>query len=348
MGVERVVRAGAFGLSIAISSVGHAQPQDDAALANVPEDKPRAPARPGSPWPSLQQPRAPVTASVREPEAQPEPEPTFTTEELRQRFPDLQLRNTHPPTLTFGLGSVYPFQAFALGVGFDVYALPRLRLSVVGSLGATPIVNEKWRFSVYADVAVGVVLLRSSSQAFAHLPMLSPRPRRSTRSTFERALLGEEPPPTIRAQVPSAHSLELAAGAFTGLYSLYRCTAHCDEDPVLVEHSNEDASLQTTFLYAGLRYVYYRWASSEQASFRSVGAFEAEVDALTNPFTPHAVDVFNIYEEHPAYNPVGVRVILRIPTIKCAAKGPCFGLDLMGGYLPSPADATFSINALLW
>lgn len=340
MGVVRVACAGAFGLSVAIASAGYAQPQDDAALADVPDEKPRAAAQPGSPWPSLGQ-RAPAAPPA------PDPEPTFTTAELQQRFPDLQLRVTHPPTFSLGLSSIYPFQAFALGLGFDVYALPRLRLSVATAAGATPIVNEKWRFSLYADVAVGVVLLRSTNQTDASIPMLSARPRRPTRSTFERAMFGEEPPPTIRAQVPTSHSLELAAGAFTGLYSLHRCTAHCD-DPVLVEHTNEDASLQTTFLYAGLRYVYYRWASSERAPFRSVGAFEAEVDALTNPFTPHDSDVFNNYNQHPSYNPVGVRVTLRIPTIKCAAKGPCFGLDLMGGYLPSPADATFSINAMLW
>jgi hypothetical protein len=79
-----------------------------------------------------------------------------------------------------------------------------------------------------------------------------------------------------------------------------------------------------------------------------VAAFEGEVDALTNPFTPHASDVFDNSNQHPSYEAVGVRVKLRVPAIKCAARGPCLGLDLMGGYLPSPAGPTFSISALVW
>lgn len=343
MRVDRVACAGGCALIIAVSCVGQAQPQDDAALADVPHDKPRAANRPGSPrsYSGLSR------AQAATPEAEAEAEPTLTTGELRQHFRDLELTVARPPTLTVGLATIYPFEAFALALAFDVYVVPRLRLSLVANPGLAPDINRKWRFSGYADAAIGLVLVSANSQTYASVPLLSKRPRRSKRSTFERLMLGEEPPPTIRAQVPSSHSLELAAGAFSGRYPLYRCTAHCDEDPVVVEHTKEDASLQTTFLYAGLRYVYYRSASSKRAPFQSVGAFESGVDALTNPFTPHDENVFDIYDEHPSYNPVGVRVTLRLPAMTCGPKGPCLGLDLMGGYLPSPAGPTFAISFLM-
>ena len=137
------------------------------------------------------------------------------------------------------------------------------------------------------------------------------------------------------------------AGTFTGLYPLYRCTADCDQNPILVPHTVEDASLRVTLFYAGLRYVYYRSASSEQAPFRSRAGFEAAVDALHNPFTVRDAGLFNIYDGHPSHDPIGFRVKIGLPTLKCIANGPCLGLDLMGGYLPTPADGMFSLNAVV-
>jgi hypothetical protein len=55
-------------------------------------------------------------------------------------------------------------------------------------------------------------------------------------------------------------------------------------------------------------------------------------------------DLFNLRDHHPSHNPLGVRLKLRVPAAKCSLDGTCVGLLLMGGYLPSPADAMFSAN----
>jgi hypothetical protein len=339
--------------SPAVPTVALAQVQDDAALADVPDEKP-PPAPAGAPSSTTLSgtgfdDRAETTNQQQEAELG----PPLTTAELRAAHPDLQFRVTPPPTLTVSLTSIYPFQPLGIGLSFDVYALPWLRLDALTSVGGTPTVTDRWRVSLYGETGLGIVVLRSPSQVVTEikaLPTLAGRNFHSKRSAFDRAMLGEEPPPPgsfVRALVPDFHSLELEGGLFSGQYPLYRCTANCAEDPSVVEHTNEDASLQVTAVYAGLRYVYFRWARSEQVPFVSRFGVEAAVDAITNPFWRSDPHLFNLYDSHPAHDPVGVRVKLRITGAKCAANGPCVGFDLMGGYLPSPADGLFSANVVL-
>lgn len=333
-----VMGVGALGVSLGVSCTAHAQPQDDAALADVPDKaRPHASSSPLSPSPT----------SPEDESRDDESEPVLTTAELRRAYPDVELRTAPFLTLTLVGAGIYPFQAVGLGLGVDVYPLERLRLSAVGTGGSMPTVNDRWTYSLYGEAGLGLVVARWRGQTIAELPVFAARYYRPRRTPGARFLWGDDRPtdgPVVRALVPTSHSLELEAGAFTGRYPLYRCTAHCDEDPRLVEHTNEDAGLQAVFLYAGVRYVYYRSARSEQAPFRSLAWFEAAVDALTNPVTPNDSGLFNLYDHHPSHGPLGVRVKLRIPAIKCIPNGPCIGVDLMGGYLPSPADATFSVN----
>lgn len=354
-----MLRSSAFRVAAAFALVGVprvalAQVQDDAALANIPPDSP-ADEKP----PPLQA-SAPSTkiASTTEfddrsttpndPEA--DLEPPTTTSELRRAYPDLQVRVTPPPALTASLMSIYPFQPLGVGLSYDVYALPWLRLSTTMSVGGTAIMNDQWRLSVYGDVGVGIVVLRSPTEVVTEikaLPTLAGRNFHSKRSALDRFMLGEEQPPAgsfVRAIVPAFHSLELEAGGFSGLYPLYRCTAHCAEDPDVVEHTNEDASRQVTAIFAGLRYVYFRWARSEQVPFVTRFGFEAAVDAITNPFWSADHSLLNLRDYHPSEHPVGVRIKLRIVGAKCGANGPCVGFDLMGGYLPTPNDALVSAN----
>jgi len=344
---------------VGVPRVALAQVQDDAALADVPPD---APADVPDEKPSPLQSSAPSTKAAsypgsddrsttpNDPEA--DLEPPTPTAELRRAYPDLQVRVTPPPALTVSLMSIYPFQPFGLGLSYDVYALPWLRLSASLSVGGTAIMNDRWRPSGYADVSVGIVVLRSPTEVVTEikgLPTLIARNFHSKRSALDRLIIGEEQPPAgsfVRAMVPAFHSLELEAGGFSGLYPLYRCTAHCAEDPDVVGHTNEDASRQVTAIFAGLRYVYFRWARSEQVPFVSRFGFEAAVDAITNPFWSPDQNLLNLRDYHPAEHPVGLRVKLRIIGAKCGANGPCVGFDFMGGYLPTPNDALVSANVV--
>jgi hypothetical protein len=87
-----------------------------------------------------------------------------------------------------------------------------------------------------------------------------------------------------------------------------------------------------------------RWARSERVPFRSSAGVEVAVDAIHNPFKPSDANLYNFHTRHPAHNPVGVRVKLRVPAAKCTVNDGCLGFDLVGGYLPSPADALISVN----
>jgi hypothetical protein len=338
---------------VVVPRLALAQVQDDAALADLPNEKP-----PPGQFGERSATRRLNTGFDDRLDTPNDPRETdlplaMTTAELRAAHPDLEARVTPPPALTVALTSVYPFQSFGLGLGYDVYALPRLRISADISAGGTAVVNDRWRISFYGDLGVGIVVLRSSTEVVTEikaLPTLAGRKFRSKRSAVERFVLGEEQPPPgsfVRALVPAFHSLELEGGSFTGLYPLYRCTAHCAEDPVLVEHTNEDASLQVTSLYAGLRYVYFRWARSERVPFVTRFGFEAAVDAITNPFWRNDDSLFNLRDDHPAQHPVGVRAKLRIISPLCGPNGGCVGFDLMGGYLPTPTDALASASIVI-
>lgn len=318
-----------------------AQPQDDAALADAPDERPAVSASPVSPTSPGNDERPPAADEQKEADRP----PPMTTAELRRAYPDLQVRDVPPLTLGIYVNSVYPLQTFGLGVGLEVYALPRLRLSVMGAVGASQVANDEWSPSFYTEASMGVVLLRGTGRTVAELPSSASRHFRSKRTAFDRFMLGEEQPPAElydHALVPTSHSLELEGGLFSGLYPLYRCTAQCDQDPT--ERTKADASRQVTLLFAGVRYVYYRWARSRLAPFRTLAGFEAAVDAIHNPVAPVDPQLFNLYNTHPSHDPIGVRVNLRFRGVKCTDDGPCVGFNLMGGYLPSPSDGLFSAN----
>src|SRR6185369_11436250 len=107
-----------------------AQVQDDAALAEVPHEPKTSPdavehAPPAGYPGSASSGTSPAADATNEPELP----PPLTTTELRAAHPDLEVGSTPLPLFTFGLTSIYPFQAIELGVGDDVYVSPRLRLS---------------------------------------------------------------------------------------------------------------------------------------------------------------------------------------------------------------------------
>jgi hypothetical protein len=180
---------GAFALSVGVPNDALAQVQDDAALANVPDEREVHP-------PAVQSGALSSSAGFDQREA--ELDPPLTTEELRTAHPDLQVRVTPPPALTVSLRSIYPFQLFGVGLGYDVYALPRLRVSALVSVGGSNAVNDEWRVSFYGDVGLGIVVLRSPTEVVTELKALATpagRNFRSKRSAVERFVLGAERPP---------------------------------------------------------------------------------------------------------------------------------------------------------
>jgi hypothetical protein len=310
-------------VTLAVPHVALAQPQDDAALAG--DYKPQG--------------RTVWHNSVKdpEPEVEPELEPVMTTDELSRAYPDLELQTTPGTTLTVSGSTLYPFQSIALAVGTDIYVLPRLRLSSFLSAGFLQTFDERWVFSLYAELGVGVGVARWRSQTVAQLPVVAARFRRKDPTDG----------PIARAIVPSSHSLELEAGALTGHYALYRCTANCDSETSL--RVREPAGKQLLIPYAGLRYVYYRLARSKQAPFRSASRFQVATHVLVAPFDPPDPQLFSaLWDHHPSHHPVGGRVVFRFPAFKCAILGPCFGLDLTAGYLPSPSDVIASVSVSVY
>jgi len=315
-----------FGLGV--PGVAGAQPQDDAALADPPDARPLQSNNAGSTVTSGTDPPPPRVDEA------PELEPVMTTDQLRHAYADLELSTIPGSTLTVGISSIYPFQAAALSVGTDSYLLPRLRLSTLFSAGFSPTNTDKENFSVYGEASVGVAAWRWHSHTIAELPVVAAR--------FHR----ENPAdgPIARAVVPSSHSLELEAGALTGYYDLYRCTANCG-DPDFSRRTADPAGTQLLIPYAGLRYVYYRYARSKQAPFRSASRFQLAADVLTAPFKPPDPRLFTVlYNSHPSHHPIGGRLLFRFPAIKCAVLGPCFGIDLSAGYLPTPSDFIGSLS----
>jgi hypothetical protein len=258
-------------------------------------------------------------------------EPAQTIEQVRKSYPDLQVWRTQPTTLTVFSGAFYPFQAVALGLSVDAYLHDRFRLSGLVTGGFAYGLKNKTAWSGYADSSIGVAVLRFASSTTVTLPIVAAR--------FRQQEAGDGP--VVRAVVPSSHSIEVQAGAFSGRYFLYRCLDDCD---AMREPTYEDASRYVTIPYFGVRYVYYRLARSEQAPFRSTSRFQLGVDVLTAPFGAPDAALFNGYNDHPAHSPVGARVTTHLPGLKCAILGPCLSIGLSVGYLPSPSDVLASVN----
>ena len=342
--------SGAAALALCCTSqAALAQVQDDAALADVPHE-PKASGdavehEPPTGYPgSASSDPTPATEAPSEPELP----PPLTTAQLRAAYHDLEVRSTPMPLFTLGFTSIYPFQTLGFGVGVDVYVSPRLRLSGAVSVGASPVVNDKWNVAFYGEPGIGIVLVRSASETETEIKSLLTTVGRnfhSKRSGFERFMLGPEPPPPgsfVRAIVPSFHSFELEGGLFSGTFPFHRCTANCTGDPT--QRTNEDASRMVTSLFAGVRYAYFRWARSAQAPFVTRFGFEAAIDAITNPFWRDDTSLLNLRDFHPAAHRVGARAKVRLVGVKCGPNGGCIGFDVIAGYLPAPEDALMSLS----
>jgi hypothetical protein len=316
-------------LGLAMARPALAQPQDDAKLADDEAPKPEAQS-----WSQM----GPGASFGDTPAPAPEPadQPPLSTEQLRALYPDLELQATPAHVrLTVFFGSIYPFLLAGGGIGADIEVAPRWRLSSFAAAGLTTAWNSP-SAGVFVELSTGFSVLRWLRETSVAVP-------EPVRWMSRHA--PEEGRKMLRAVVPTSHSVEVEGGALVGSHPLYRCTDNCD-DPDLDKRTVQQEVGYLTVPFVGLRYSYYRWARSSEGAFRSTSRFEAEADLLTKPISNPASDLLNAQGKAISESPVGGRVVLKIPTSACT--GACLGLDLMGGYLPSPSSALFSASLVVY
>jgi hypothetical protein len=326
IGVWLVVGAG-----VAVPCAAWAQPQADAELAAVPQKEtyPR-------PW-SIEgatpaRPRPKPTAE--EPE-----DPPLSTEELRKQLPDIELRDEpHHSKLGVYLGILFPFQYFAAGLSSDAYVTPRWRINALATAGVSPAWHGKSKFSPYGELSVGFAIKRWHTTAVVDLPQ---------RQQLFTKLVPEAERPTYPAELPSSHSIELELGYMVGLIPLYRCSANCDAED-LGARTVEDETPWLVSALAGIRYYYFRWARSKTARFRSTMRFQATADLITRTLLNQpAADLQNYQGQTISRSPVGGRLTLQVPLHRCVAAA-CFGINMTGGYFPSPGTPIVAMSVIVY
>lgn len=293
-----------------------AQPQDDAALAELPKER-----------------VSPFHPEMRE---KVDEGPPLTLEQLHQEYSDLEAQATPRSGLGLFIGGLVPFQLMAVGLGADVYAIPRLRLSAFVSVGMSPTLNRESFVNGYVEASVGVAVLRSVGLTSVRLPEPPTRLK----------LDPQAPPRFQRGLVPRSHSLEVEAGILSGQYVLYECLADCQE-PVQARRMRRAGS-QLAVPFAGVRYVYFRWARSLKTPFRSAQRFQAAAQLLSRPINNPEPGLQDVRGRTIERRPVGGRVILQFPGVQRSPDSLAFSADLTVGYLPSPSDAIVQVSLVLF
>jgi len=263
--------------------------------------------------------------------------PALTEAQLRAVFPDLQVQTSPSIPFKVVLGIIAPFQLYAVGIGTDLYVLPRLRLNAIVTLGATLAhpYRKEWELNVYGEAGVGVAVLRwpSSTTVTWPVPRLESKP-----ST------GNE----LKVDLPSSHSLEVEGGIISGHAVLFRCTADCAPQPTSWS-TYLKAARQVVMPYAGLRYVYFRRAWSARAHIGAKQQFQLAADVVFRPFVQPASDLVNLSADRIGRRQMGFRVMSQLPFFGCSYSGRCVGVEVGAGYLPSPADLFLTLKVTtLW
>jgi hypothetical protein len=181
-------------------------------------------------------------------------------------------------------------------------------------------------------------VVRGQSETTVKLPVRVPRLSRND---------SDEPPRMRLGIVPSSHSLEVEAGMLSGYYALYRCTAACDE-PQVSARTMANAGRQLAVPFAGLRYVYYRFARSRETPFRAKQRFLLGADVLTRPIDNPAAGLQNVRGKVIEQSPVGGRVAIQFPGFQKNPNSLAMSMDLTLGYLPSPSDVIVHASLALF
>ena len=313
-------------LGLTVPRLAHAQPQDDAALAEEPAEPEELEERPKNEAQARLQ-------RKRQLEAEMAATLPLTSAEMRQAYPDLEIDNTPHVKLGIFLGALVPFQVLGFGLSTDIYVAQPLRLSGFTSLGITPGLNNKPVWNAYAEVGLGFVLAQWMRETTVKLPVRVVRPGLGRVSVSPAT----EDPVMRRGTLPVAHSLKLEAGMISGYYGLWRCTADC-ENPDFSERTLEGRATQLAVPFAGVRYVYYRWARSLETPFRSVQRFQFAADVVTRPINDPEPGLLNVRGKVIKQSPVGARFIFKLPGFQKDPNSLAASLDFTVGYFPSPSD----------
>lgn len=176
-------------------------------------------------------------------------EPSSSVENLGYVISDLRTSSSPDPLWpTVVVESRYPYQAVALGCTLEVYASPWLRLQGTYSIGMAGIAAAP-HVANYGELLAGVAVLRVASDTEVNLAVRHPFSGRVT---------------LLPVPVPTYHALFVEVGGITGFIQPSRCEAHCDAD-YSVTRTWMPEDHQLVMGVAGIRYVYFWSARSEQA-----------------------------------------------------------------------------------
>ncbi|HKQ68795.1 MAG TPA: hypothetical protein VJT73_05620 [Polyangiaceae bacterium] len=249
-------------------------------------------------------------------------------EELRKTVPNLRMHTSPPPLwIAVGFGSRSPFQAFAFGVGLDVYAAPWLRLNATYAVGMTAVdagQNVEWVPSQYAEGCAGLAFARFSGRTTVELPMTDPLSAK---------------PGALKAIVPSYRAVFLEGGAMTGLIGTKRCLSNCNAVG-LAEPTFAAETRQIVSPFVGLRYVAFHGvtlerANLERANFKIQRIFQLYAHLIVRPLNVRDQDLVGLVTRagRPLEaNDFGGR--FGFETTFC--RNICFQLGLTIGYSPLP------------
>lgn len=259
--------------------------------------------------------------------------PRLSPGELSRMLPDLETAEA-PPTLLVApqLGMHVPYQVLGVGLSADVYALTWLRLSALYYFGFSPTHNDVQATS-YAEASLGVRVFARASQTALDL---------TTRA------IAYADPVTLKAFVPSSHSLFVEGGALIGFFSSARCTANC-ELAVYDEEGLVADDRQYVLPFAGLRYVYFYRATSEHARLRNRTYLQVYAHAIGRAFNAPSHTLYSWRGDPFDRSPIGGRIGVDVPPPRfCLADAVlhtgCAQAGVALGYTPTPGFVFFEFH----
>jgi hypothetical protein len=270
-----------------------------------------------------------------------EEEERLDVDGLRSQLPGVEFAPGLPSLRVIPtIGGVIPYQVLGVGLTVEVVPVPWLRASAEYSFGFT-LSQQEFAASHYAEALVGVRLLGVKGESAVDIPLKPPNPA------------WKRPPPTIKAWVPSSHSLFVEGGMMTGFFSFERCPDDCVVDAQAPEPAVEVRTppdeRQLFIPMGGLRYAYAYSVTAERRNVRKRFLLEAYAHVFGPPLVaPDSARYFANGDD--AGRPgVGARVGIDLPPFGCLAElvfgAGCLRGDVSIGYAPYPRFVYFKWTA---
>lgn len=277
-------------------------------------------------------------------------------EQLRARFPSLELR-AEPRSVqgSIGVGTNGLYLPGNFEATLDLYPWPWLRIGLVYALGFSFKWNEIDKrpdvvFGQYGEAAVGGRIWSRHSEAHEDLQL------RHSIGGYGVALPGSSTSAqnslaeVVPVSLPSSHQLFIEGGALTGFVGLTRCLANCRSDVSEGAQVLGSVTRQLLIPFAGLRYVYYSEAVMARPSIQIVRYGQVFVDVLAHAFNAPSGDTLYLNGHLAGHPPVGLRVggVLPVSPFCIAARlgmdGVCAEAGASLGYLPFPDFALLELH----